>query len=53
MTLQDKNMGSRRMNSGIMSASVANLSITGLQDGVIIHLRHTEMIPVNLSFKLK
>lgn len=46
-------MGSRRMNSGIMSASVANLSVTGLQDDIIIRLRHTEMIPVNMSFKLK
>lgn len=44
-------MGKRRLNSGILGASVANLSITGLQDNVIIRLRNTELIPVNLSLK--
>lgn len=51
-TLQDKNMGKRRLNSGILGASVTNISITGLQDGVIIRLRNTELIPVNAN-KLK
>lgn len=50
-TLQDKNMGKRRLNSGILGASVANLSITRLRDDVIIRLRNTEAIPVNLSLK--
>lgn len=45
-------MGKRRLNSGILGASVANISITGLQDGVIIRLRNTELIPVNAN-KLK
>lgn len=51
-TLQDKNMEKRRLNSGILGASVTNISITGLQDGVIIRLRNTELIPVNAN-KLK
>lgn len=46
-TLQDKNLGKRRLNSGILGTSVANLSITGLQDSVVIRLRNTELIPVN------
>lgn len=50
-TPQDKNMGERRLNSGILGASVANLSITGLRDDVIIRLRNTELIPVNLFLK--
>lgn len=48
-TLQDKNMGKRRLNSGILGASVTNISITGLQDGVIIRLRNTELVPVNAN----
>lgn len=44
-------MGKRRLNSGILGASVANMSITGLRDDVIIRLRNTEPIPVNPSLK--
>ncbi|XP_070839579.1 adhesion G-protein coupled receptor G2-like [Chaetodon trifascialis] len=44
---QDKSLGKRRLNSGILGASVANLSITGLQDDVVIHLRNTEPVPAN------
>ncbi|KAM8741862.1 uncharacterized protein AB9X84_019121 isoform 1-T2 [Acanthopagrus schlegelii] len=44
---QDRSLGQRRLNSGILGASVANLSITGLQDDVIINLRNTEPIPAN------
>ncbi|XP_056911329.1 adhesion G-protein coupled receptor G2 isoform X2 [Takifugu flavidus] len=44
---QDKNLGKRRLNSGILGASVANLSITGLQDSVVIRLRNTELIPAD------
>lgn len=51
MTLQDKNIGKRSLNSGILSASVANLSITDLRDDVIIRLRNKELIPVNLCLK--
>ncbi|XP_029925173.1 adhesion G-protein coupled receptor G2-like isoform X2 [Myripristis murdjan] len=44
---QDRSLGERRLISGILGASVANLSITGLEDDVIIHLRNTEPIPAN------
>ncbi|XP_076606511.1 uncharacterized protein LOC143332675 isoform X2 [Chaetodon auriga] len=44
---QDKSLGKRRLNSGILGASVANLSITGLQDDVVIHLKNTEPVPAN------
>ncbi|XP_041808826.1 adhesion G-protein coupled receptor G2 isoform X2 [Chelmon rostratus] len=44
---QDRSLGERRLNSGILGASVANLSITGLRDDVVIHLRNTEPIPAN------
>ncbi|XP_040907220.1 adhesion G-protein coupled receptor G2 isoform X2 [Toxotes jaculatrix] len=44
---QDRSMGQRKLNSGILGASVANLSITGLKDDVIINLRNTEPIPAN------
>lgn len=48
---QDKSLGTRRLISGILGASVANLSITGLKDNVVISLRNTEPIPVgNKSF---
>eukprot|EP00064_Thunnus_orientalis_P013892 superscaffoldBa00002328_g13933 len=43
--VQDRSLGIRKLNSGILGASVANLSITGLQDDVIIHLRNTEPVP--------
>lgn len=49
MAMQDRSLGERRLNSGILGASVANLSITGLQDDVIINLRNTEPVPVSLS----
>ncbi|CAJ1064014.1 adhesion G-protein coupled receptor G2 [Xyrichtys novacula] len=44
---QDQSLGQRRLNSGILGASVANLSITGLQDPVVINLRNTEPVPAN------
>ncbi|XP_030009686.1 adhesion G-protein coupled receptor G2 isoform X3 [Sphaeramia orbicularis] len=45
---QDRTLNqNRKLNSGILGASVANLSITGLQDDIIIHLRNTEPIPGN------
>ncbi|XP_030293856.1 adhesion G-protein coupled receptor G2-like [Sparus aurata] len=44
---QDRSLGERRLNSGILGASVANLSITGLQEDVIINLRNTEPVPAN------
>ncbi|XP_019219702.1 adhesion G-protein coupled receptor G2 isoform X1 [Oreochromis niloticus] len=44
---QDQSLGVRRLNSGILGASVANLSITGLQDNVIITLKNQEPIPAN------
>ncbi|XP_069396068.1 adhesion G-protein coupled receptor G2 isoform X2 [Paralichthys olivaceus] len=43
---QDKSLGEqRKLNSGILGASVANLSITGLKDDVVIRLRNKEPIP--------
>ncbi|KAM9348895.1 adhesion G-protein coupled receptor G2 [Symphorus nematophorus] len=48
---QDRSLGQRRLNSGILGASVANLSISGLQDDVVIHLRNTEPIPANFVAK--
>ncbi|XP_048037524.1 adhesion G-protein coupled receptor G2 isoform X2 [Megalobrama amblycephala] len=44
---QDKLLGSRKLNSGILGSSVANLSISGLQKEVLITLRNTEPIPAN------
>uniref|UniRef100_A0A7N6A8L7 Adhesion G-protein coupled receptor G2 n=1 Tax=Anabas testudineus TaxID=64144 RepID=A0A7N6A8L7_ANATE len=46
---QDKSLGTRKLNSGILGASVANLSITGLKDNVVIQLRNTE---IHLCFLL-
>ncbi|KAG7515728.1 adhesion G-protein coupled receptor G2-like [Solea senegalensis] len=42
---QDKSMGTHKLNSGILGASVANLSISGLKDNVTINLKNTEPIP--------
>ncbi|KAM9847099.1 adhesion G-protein coupled receptor G2 [Aulostomus maculatus] len=44
---QDRSLEKRKLNSGILGASVANLSITGLRDDVIIHLRNMEPVPAN------
>uniref|UniRef100_A0A9J8D214 Adhesion G-protein coupled receptor G2 n=1 Tax=Cyprinus carpio carpio TaxID=630221 RepID=A0A9J8D214_CYPCA len=44
---QDKALGERKINSGIVSSSVANLSISGLQKKVLITLRNTGPIPAN------
>ncbi|KAM4726177.1 uncharacterized protein FYW61_012038 isoform 2-T2 [Anableps anableps] len=44
---KDDSLGERRLNSGILGASVANLSIRGLQDSVVIRLRNTEPVPAN------
>ncbi|XP_053296833.1 adhesion G-protein coupled receptor G6 isoform X2 [Pleuronectes platessa] len=42
---QDSSLGERKLNSGILGASVANLSISGLKDNVVIHLRNNEPVP--------
>ncbi|KAK5598391.1 hypothetical protein CRENBAI_012410, partial [Crenichthys baileyi] len=44
---KDDSLGKRRLNSGILGTSVANLSIKGLQDSVVIRLRNTEPVPAN------
>ncbi|CAL8267433.1 unnamed protein product [Merluccius merluccius] len=44
---QDRNLGTRKLISGILGASVANLSLTGLQDNITVNLRNTEPIPGN------
>ncbi|XP_050934482.1 adhesion G-protein coupled receptor G2 isoform X2 [Lates calcarifer] len=44
---QDRSLGQRKLNSGILGASVANLSISGLKDDVVIHLRNNEPVPAN------
>ncbi|XP_016119439.1 adhesion G-protein coupled receptor G2-like isoform X2 [Sinocyclocheilus grahami] len=44
---QDKNLNGRKLNSGIVGSSVANLSISGLQKEVLITLRNTKPIPAN------
>lgn len=47
MAMQDKSLGKRKLNSGILGASAANQSISELQDDVVIHLRNTEPVPVS------
>ncbi|XP_077098380.1 uncharacterized protein LOC143749763 [Siphateles boraxobius] len=42
---QDKSLGGRKLNSGILGSSVANLSISNLQKDVLITLRNTKPIP--------
>ncbi|KAK2828598.1 hypothetical protein Q5P01_019632 [Channa striata] len=44
---QDRSLGQRKLNSGILGASMANLSITGLKDNVIITLRNIGPVPGN------
>ncbi|KAM3601394.1 uncharacterized protein V6R79_012208 [Siganus canaliculatus] len=44
---QDRSLGERRLNSGILGASVANVSITDLQENVTIHLQNLEPVPAN------
>ncbi|XP_061607300.1 adhesion G-protein coupled receptor G2-like isoform X2 [Phyllopteryx taeniolatus] len=44
---QDRSLGTRRLNSGIIGASLANLTTTGLQDEVMIRLRNLEPVPAN------
>ncbi|XP_041863594.1 adhesion G-protein coupled receptor G2 isoform X2 [Melanotaenia boesemani] len=46
---QDQSLGSRKLNSGILGASVANFSIKGLQNNVIIRLRNNAPVPANFS----
>lgn len=53
MAAQDKSLGQRKLNSGILGASVANLSIAGLQDNVVIRLKNTEPVPVSPFSKYK
>ncbi|RVE63797.1 hypothetical protein OJAV_G00139860 [Oryzias javanicus] len=44
---QDKSLGERKLNSGVLGATVGNLSISGLKQNVTIFLRHTEPVPAN------
>ncbi|XP_026184066.1 adhesion G-protein coupled receptor G2 [Mastacembelus armatus] len=44
---QDNSLGRSKLNSGIISASVANLTIKNLTDKVVINLRNTYPIPAN------
>ncbi|CAM4729642.1 unnamed protein product [Leuciscus chuanchicus] len=44
---QDKSLGERELNSGILGSSVANLSISNLPKDVLITLRNTKPIPTN------
>lgn len=44
---QDRALGDSRLYSGILGASVANLSIKSLQEDVVITLRNTEAVPVS------
>ncbi|XP_009303796.1 uncharacterized protein isoform X2 [Danio rerio] len=46
---QDKNLGDGKLNSGILGSSVGNLSISGLQNEVLITLRNNGPIPANYS----
>uniref|UniRef100_A0A8C2ZVZ9 Si:dkey-259j3.5 n=1 Tax=Cyclopterus lumpus TaxID=8103 RepID=A0A8C2ZVZ9_CYCLU len=46
----DRSLGIKKLNSGILGASVSNLSITELQDNVIIHLRNSDETVVHLCF---
>uniref|UniRef100_A0A3Q2YSQ5 Adhesion G-protein coupled receptor G2-like n=2 Tax=Hippocampus comes TaxID=109280 RepID=A0A3Q2YSQ5_HIPCM len=44
---QDASLGKRRLNSGILGASLANLTVAGLREQVVISLRNVEPIPAN------
>ncbi|XP_037125445.1 adhesion G-protein coupled receptor G2 [Syngnathus acus] len=44
---QDSSLGTRRLNSGILGASLANLTVTGLEEEIVISLRNLESIPAN------
>ncbi|KAM4546072.1 uncharacterized protein PAE49_018501 isoform 2-T2 [Odontesthes bonariensis] len=44
---QDRSLGERQLYSGILAASVANLSIKGMKDRVVIQLRNTQPVPAN------
>ncbi|XP_072301762.1 uncharacterized protein [Eucyclogobius newberryi] len=44
---QDKALGKRILNSGILGSSVANLTISKLPDDIIITLRNTQPVPAN------
>ncbi|KAG5285095.1 hypothetical protein AALO_G00034030 [Alosa alosa] len=46
---QDAGLKSGELNSGILSTSVANLSISGLQDNITITLKNNKPIPENSS----
>lgn len=45
--MQDSALGKRRLNSGILGASVANMSLADLRDNVTINLRNFEPVPVS------
>ncbi|XP_017273593.1 adhesion G-protein coupled receptor G2 isoform X2 [Kryptolebias marmoratus] len=44
---QDNSLGERKLISGILGASVANLSIRGLTDNVVFQMRNLEPVPAN------
>ncbi|KAI1891263.1 hypothetical protein AGOR_G00141970 [Albula goreensis] len=44
---QDRALGSRILNSGILGTSVANLSISGLHENVVFTLQNNQPIPGN------
>ncbi|KAI1903152.1 hypothetical protein AGOR_G00024270, partial [Albula goreensis] len=44
---QDRDLRGRRLNSGILGTTVANLSISDLTDNVVITLRNNEPVPAN------
>ncbi|KAJ8276693.1 hypothetical protein COCON_G00084450 [Conger conger] len=46
---QDRNLNGRRLNSGILGTSVANLSISNLTNNVFITLRNNEPVPENFE----
>lgn len=47
MTAQDKSLGQRKLISGVLGASVTNLSINGLTDHIVFQLKNTEPVPVS------
>uniref|UniRef100_A0A3B4B458 Uncharacterized protein n=1 Tax=Periophthalmus magnuspinnatus TaxID=409849 RepID=A0A3B4B458_9GOBI len=48
-TLFQVSLGKRILNSGIIGASVSNLTISGLQQGIIINLRNIQPVPANYA----
>uniref|UniRef100_A0A8C9RZY5 Adhesion G-protein coupled receptor G2 n=2 Tax=Scleropages formosus TaxID=113540 RepID=A0A8C9RZY5_SCLFO len=44
---QDRGLGNRKLNSGVLGTSVANLSISGLKEDVVITLKNREPVMGN------